>query len=125
MPTLQLEDIPKESAKIPTDMSEQQNVTMLQHELFTNDVLYMETALDMRTLPPNLLPLIPLFCRCVWNAGGVIPSTLTILQQELSGLEDDSFLVLSAPAHWPYCMFESQSPRSTFNIIQAGFDIKD
>ncbi len=63
VPTLKLEDIPKESAKIPTDMSQQQNVTMLQHELFTNDVLYMETALDMRTLPPNLLPLIPLFCR--------------------------------------------------------------
>ncbi len=64
VPTLQLEDIPKEAASIPTDISEQQNVTMLQHELFTNDVLYMETALDMRTLPPNLLPLIPLFCRC-------------------------------------------------------------
>lgn len=63
VPTLQLEDIPKQAFSIPTAVSEQQNVTMLQHELFTNDVLYMETALDMRTLPPNLLPLIPLFCR--------------------------------------------------------------
>ncbi|KAK9864580.1 hypothetical protein WJX84_000690 [Apatococcus fuscideae] len=69
VPTLQLEDIPKEAASIPTDISEQQNVTMLQHELFTNDVLYMETALDMRTLPPNLLPLIPLFCRSLTQMG--------------------------------------------------------
>lgn len=37
--------------------------TILSHDLFTNDVLYLDVALDMRPLPRNLLPLVPLFCR--------------------------------------------------------------
>lgn len=36
---------------------------LLGHELFTNDVLYMEAALDLRPVPADLLPLVPLFCR--------------------------------------------------------------
>ena len=38
--------------------------TLLTHDLFTNDVLYLDIALDMRPLPRDLLPLVPLFCRC-------------------------------------------------------------
>jgi Zn-dependent M16 (insulinase) family peptidase len=41
-----------------------QGVKLLRHDLFTNDVLYLELALDLRPLPPKLLPLLPLFCRC-------------------------------------------------------------
>ena len=37
---------------------------LLRHDIFTNDVLYLELALDLRPLPPHLLPLLPLFCRC-------------------------------------------------------------
>ena len=37
--------------------------TLLTHDLFTNDVLYLDVALDMRPLPRDLLPLVPLFCR--------------------------------------------------------------
>lgn len=41
-------------------------MTLLNHDLFTNDILYMEVALDMRPLPTDLLPLMPLFCRSVF-----------------------------------------------------------
>lgn len=37
--------------------------TILTHDLFTNDVLYLDVALDMRPLSQDLLPLVPLFCR--------------------------------------------------------------
>ena len=37
---------------------------MLSHDLFTNDVLYAEVALNLRPVPTHLLPLVPLFCRC-------------------------------------------------------------
>jgi len=40
-----------------------QDVKLLRHDLFTNDVLYLELALDLRPLPSHLLPLLPLFCR--------------------------------------------------------------
>jgi hypothetical protein len=38
--------------------------TVLSHDLFTNDVLYAEVALNLRPVPTRLLPLVPLFCRC-------------------------------------------------------------
>jgi hypothetical protein len=41
---------------------------LLSHELFTNDVLYLEAALDMRPVPADLLPLVPLFCRSLTQA---------------------------------------------------------
>ncbi|KAI3432231.1 hypothetical protein D9Q98_003793 [Chlorella vulgaris] len=42
---------------------------LLTHNLFTNDVLYLDVALDLKTVPANLLPLVPLFCRCLTPMG--------------------------------------------------------
>ena len=53
-----------------------QGVKLLRHDLFTNDVLYLELALDLRPLPPKLLPLLPLFCRCA--AGLSLPSLMQL-----------------------------------------------
>lgn len=64
MPSLQLTDIPRVISTIPSASVEEQGVQLLRHELFTNDVLYVEAALDMQTVPANLLHLVPLFCRC-------------------------------------------------------------
>ena len=63
MPSLQLEDIPKEASRVPTEIAQIQGVDVLQHELSTNDVLYAQAALDMHSVPADLLPLVPLFCR--------------------------------------------------------------
>ncbi|KAL3139941.1 hypothetical protein ABBQ38_004231 [Trebouxia sp. C0009 RCD-2024] len=69
VPTLLISDIPKEASSIPTALEESQGVTLLNHDLFTNDILYMEVALDMRPLPTELLPLMPLFCRSLTQMG--------------------------------------------------------
>lgn len=69
IPMLKLSDIPEEITKIPTDEQQEKGTTILSHDLFTNDVLYLETALELRTLPANLLPLVPLFCRCLTEMG--------------------------------------------------------
>lgn len=61
---LQLSDIPKNITKVPTSVADLSGgAKLLSHELFTNDVLYAEAALDMTGLPASLLPLVPLFCR--------------------------------------------------------------
>ncbi|KAL0031729.1 hypothetical protein WJX79_003426 [Trebouxia sp. C0005] len=69
VPTLLISDIPKEASSIPTALEESQGATLLNHDLFTNDILYMEVALDMRPLPADLLPLMPLFCRSLTQMG--------------------------------------------------------
>ncbi len=63
MPSLQLSDIPREAATIPTEVASVSDATLLTHDLFTNNVLYAEVAMPMRGLPARLLPLVPLFCR--------------------------------------------------------------
>lgn len=65
IPSLQLSDIPKEAAAIPSDVSTTSGgTTLLTHDLFTNNVLYAEAALPLGRVPARLLPLLPLFCRC-------------------------------------------------------------
>lgn len=73
-PTNQLSDIKKTITKVPTAVSDTAGGSkLLAHELFTNDVLYAEAALDMSGLPAHLLPLVPLFCRSLTQVrGGVV-----------------------------------------------------
>ena len=63
IPSLSLSDIPREISTIPTEIREVGSAKVLSHDLFTNDVLYLETALPLQGIPMNLLPLVPLFCR--------------------------------------------------------------
>ncbi|BDA40898.1 Presequence protease, mitochondrial [Coccomyxa sp. Obi] len=69
MPSLQLSDIPTEASTIPTDVTSMNEATLLTHDLFTNNVVYIEAALNLRTVPAELLPLVPLFCRCLTQMG--------------------------------------------------------
>ncbi|MEW5297561.1 MAG: hypothetical protein WDW36_000765 [Sanguina aurantia] len=70
MPSLQLSDIPTTITKVPTDVTALSGgSTLLTHDLFTNNVLYMEAALNLKPVPMELLPLIPLFCRSLTQMG--------------------------------------------------------
>uniref|UniRef100_A0A7S3VL18 Peptidase M16C associated domain-containing protein n=1 Tax=Dunaliella tertiolecta TaxID=3047 RepID=A0A7S3VL18_DUNTE len=67
VPALKLSDIPKTVTKVPTEVSSRQGATILTHDLFTNNVVYMEAVMDMKSVPLSLLPLVPLFCRSLTN----------------------------------------------------------
>ncbi|KAG2493609.1 hypothetical protein HYH03_008126 [Edaphochlamys debaryana] len=70
IPALQLSDIPPTITKVPTaTRALADGATLLTHDLFTNDVLYLEAAFDMRPVPSRLLPLVPLFCRSLTQMG--------------------------------------------------------
>jgi Zn-dependent M16 (insulinase) family peptidase len=42
IPSLQLSDIPSTITKVPTDVTSSNGATILSHDLFTNNVLYLE-----------------------------------------------------------------------------------
>jgi Zn-dependent M16 (insulinase) family peptidase len=81
----QLSDIKKTITKVPTAVSDLSGGSkLLAHELFTNDVLYAEAALDMSGMPAQLLPLVPLFCRSLTQVGGQAAGrSLAVTQQHL------------------------------------------
>ncbi|KAD6795283.1 hypothetical protein E3N88_06179 [Mikania micrantha] len=69
VPSLCLQDIPKKPTQIPIEIGNINGVKVLQHDLFTNDVLYTEIAFDMSSLKQELLPLVPLFCQSLLEMG--------------------------------------------------------
>ncbi|WCJ17647.1 presequence protease 1 [Euphorbia peplus] len=69
VPSLSLRDIPKEPIRVPIEIGEINGVKVLQHDLFTNDVLYAEVVFNMRPVKQELLPLVPLFCQSLLEMG--------------------------------------------------------
>ncbi|XP_024028914.1 presequence protease 2, chloroplastic/mitochondrial isoform X2 [Morus notabilis] len=69
VPSLSLLDIPKEPIRVPTEMGDINGVKVLEHDLFTNDVLYTEAVFNMNSLKQELLPLVPLFCQSLLEMG--------------------------------------------------------
>ncbi|PRQ23158.1 putative metalloenzyme, LuxS/M16 peptidase, peptidase M16C associated [Rosa chinensis] len=69
VPSLSLLDIPKEPIPVPTEVGDINGVKVLQHDLFTNDVLYTEVVFNMSSLKQELLPLVPLFCQSLLEMG--------------------------------------------------------
>ncbi|XP_074560044.1 presequence protease 2, chloroplastic/mitochondrial-like [Curcuma longa] len=69
VPSLSLHDIPKKPINIPTEIGEINGVKVLQHDLFTNDVLYSEIVFDLNYLKKELLQLVPLFCQSLLEMG--------------------------------------------------------
>ncbi|XP_021832650.1 presequence protease 1, chloroplastic/mitochondrial-like [Prunus avium] len=67
VPSLSLQDIPKEPTTVPKEVGYINGVKVLQHDLFTNDVLYTDIVFDMSSLKQELLPLVPLFCFALEN----------------------------------------------------------
>lgn len=63
IPSLHLADIPKKAETVPSTLTDLSGANLLTHDLFTNNIVYVEAALNLKPVPANLLPLIPLFSR--------------------------------------------------------------
>ncbi|GLC71241.1 hypothetical protein PLESTF_001094000 [Pleodorina starrii] len=82
IPALQLSDIPPTITRVPTSAKQlADGATLLGHDLFTNDVLYLEAAFDLRPVPARLLPLVPLFCRSLTQMGTAAESFVELTER--------------------------------------------
>ncbi|KAJ4840567.1 Presequence protease 1, chloroplastic/mitochondrial [Turnera subulata] len=69
VPSLSLQDIPKEPTHVSSEVGDVNGVKVLQHNLFTDDILHSEVVFNMRSLKQELLPLLPLFCQSLLEMG--------------------------------------------------------
>ena len=69
IPSLSTSDLDKQARSVAVAVGEEAGVTVLRHDLPTNGILYADFGLDMRVVPTELLPLVPLFCRCLTEMG--------------------------------------------------------
>lgn len=69
LPVLSREDIDPLVRTLPTEVQDWGRATALLHDLPTNDICYMDLALDLSSVPENLIPLVPLFGRALTEMG--------------------------------------------------------
>lgn len=69
IPTLKLSDIEREIRTIPLEALEVSGARVLYHDLPTNDILYLDLALDLHTLPEQYIPYIGVFGRVLLEMG--------------------------------------------------------
>ncbi len=69
LPMLTLDDLDRESKKIPIEVLEEQGSKVLLHDLFTNGIVYLDIGFNLHTLPQEYLPLFSLFGSALLSMG--------------------------------------------------------
>ncbi len=69
IPHLKKEDLPKKEKIIPIEVIELNGAKALFHDLFTNNIIYLEVGFDIRKIDQNLLPYLPLLSRAFLEMG--------------------------------------------------------
>lgn len=69
IPMLTLEDLDRENKPIPLDVSDSHGCRILFHDLFTNGIMYVDLGFNLRALPQDMLPYVPLFGRALLEMG--------------------------------------------------------
>ncbi|WMT88022.1 insulinase family protein [Pelagibacterium sp. 26DY04] len=69
IPTLTVGDLPRQGATIPTEELAVEGVRTLFHDLATNGIVYLDLGFDLKTLPRELLPYLPIFSRALKQTG--------------------------------------------------------
>ncbi len=69
IPRLSLDDLDKTVKTVPIEVLNLNEATVLYHDLPTSGIIYLDLALDLHTLPANLLPYVDLFGRALTEMG--------------------------------------------------------
>jgi Zn-dependent M16 (insulinase) family peptidase len=69
IPRLKLKDLDKKIRTIPTQEQTLGDGKALFHDLATNGILYLDAAMNLATLPTELIPYVPLYARALVHMG--------------------------------------------------------
>ncbi|MCS7039427.1 MAG: insulinase family protein [Anaerolineae bacterium] len=69
IPRLRLSDLDRTNKRLPLADLDYRGVPILYHDLFTNGIGYLDLGLNLRMVPPELLPYVPLFARGLLETG--------------------------------------------------------
>jgi len=69
LPRLRIDDISREIESIPTERSATDGVPVLNHDLFTNGIAYLDLAFDVSDIPEELQPYLPLLGKLTVQMG--------------------------------------------------------
>ena len=69
LPSLALSDLEPHVSTIPIQVADYGEATMVNHDLFTNQIIYTRVGMNLRVVPQELLPYVPLFSYALTEIG--------------------------------------------------------
>ena len=69
LPKLLKSDLPRRQREIPTEKTTIDGVTVYNHQLFTSGIVYLDIGFDLRGVPQNLLPFLPVYSELITRCG--------------------------------------------------------
>ena len=81
IPSLTVEDLPRTNKPIPIEREMIEGVRLFTHKLATSGVLYLDLGFDLRSVPGELLPLLPLFSRALLQTGTAKEDFVSLTQR--------------------------------------------
>lgn len=85
IPMLEKDDLEREIRRIPIEVVQDgpagEKSRLLYHDLFTNGILYLDLGFNLRSLPQEWIPYIPLFGRALTETGTAKESFVQLLQR--------------------------------------------
>jgi len=69
IPILKIADLDRRNKLIPLDVENLSGCKVLYHDLFTNGILYLDIGFDIKRLPEEIVPFVPLFGRALLEMG--------------------------------------------------------
>lgn len=81
IPNLKLSDLNREAKSIPIEKIEGGPATILYHDLFTNNIVYLDLAFNLHGLPQDWLAYVPLFSRALTETGTRDQTFVQLLQR--------------------------------------------
>ena len=119
IPTLTLDDLDRESKRIPLDVLEEGGSKVLYHDLFTNGIAYLDVGFDLHVLPQELLPYVPLFGQALVKIGTETEDFVKLLQRigrETGGIWPSTFVSSvkdgAQSTAWLYLRGKALAPQS-------------
>ncbi|MCS6773584.1 MAG: insulinase family protein, partial [Thermoflexales bacterium] len=108
LPSLKISDLDPKVRTIPTEISESSGATVLYHDLFTNGIVYLDLAFDLRALLPQDVPYVGLIGRALLQMGTDKEDFVKLLQRigrKTGGISHAVLNTVSRSARQPISRF--------------------
>ncbi|MCS7087820.1 MAG: insulinase family protein [Thermoflexales bacterium] len=108
LPSLKISDLDPKIRTIPTAAETHDGVTVLHHDLFTNGIVYLDLAFDMRAVPPEDVPYLALIGRALLQMGTEKEDFVKLLQRigrKTGGIAYATLNTLARPTRTPVARF--------------------
>jgi hypothetical protein len=125
LPKLQIDDIPKLVEIIPAKSAKISEVNILEHDIFTNGIAYIDLAFDLSNIPEEYQLYLPLLGKIMLGMGAAglsYEEMAKIISLNIGGLTYDLAAGFSADgkSHWQKMVF---SFKSLYQNIPKAVDI--